>query len=396
MQSSAQPLFSDVGVVAMVYHHWGLPWMTPHHVLPRLARYFQVAWVNPPHEWREIPDRLAKGRQPFCDIPSPWFHVYVPEIWLPRFYRPEWLARLTSSQRIKAARRLLTKRGCKKIIVYIWHHKFEDALTEIPFDCSCYHIDDEYSFSAGEYSLDPQEARVIRSVDEVFAISPGLLERKGNINPHTTFTPEGVDFSAYATAVDMPNDLSFIPLPRIGYTGVLKKQLDWPLLIELAKKHAAWSFVFVGPEAPHQEVGRAIQTMKQLGNVYFLGTKSAQELAAYPQHFDVCLMPYRVDRYTDSIYPLKLHEYLASGRPVVSAPIRSLRDFTHVIELANTVGEWSDALARALDPSERSPDRVGARRNVARQYDWSVLIRQISRKLCGRLGASYVDRLDQA
>lgn len=389
-------MLPDVGVIAMVYHSWGLPWMTPHHVLPRLTRYFHVVWVNPPHEWREIPARIGKGKQQHVELPSPWFSVYIPEIWSPRLYRPNWLAKLLSGQRIKAARQVLTNRGCKKIILYLWHPKFEDALTEIPFDCSCYHIDDEYTFSSSEYALDPQEIRVIRSVDEVFAISPGLLERKGNINPHTTFTPEGVDFSAYATPVDIPEDLAPIPAPRIGYTGVLKKQLDWPLLIDLAKNHPEWSFVFVGPQAPHPEVTGAIQEMKQFANVFFLGTKTPQKLAAYPQHFDVCLMPYRVDRYTDSIYPLKLHEYLASGRPIVAAPIRSLKEFTHVITLACKSEEWTTALARSLDPSESSSVRIETRRDVARLYDWSALIALIAQKMCRKLGAPYLDKIEKA
>jgi glycosyltransferase involved in cell wall biosynthesis len=335
-------------------------------------------------------------KQQHVDLPSPWFSVYIPEIWLPRLYRPKWLAKLMFGKRIKAAQRVLTNRGCQKIILYLWHPMFEDALTEIPFDCSCYHIDDEYTFSSGEYASDPQEIRVIRSVDEVFAISPGLLERKGNINPHTTFTPEGVDFSAYATPVDIPEDLAPIPTPRIGYTGVLKKQLDWPLLIDLAKNHPEWSFVFVGPQAPHPEVTGAIQDMEQFGNVFFLGTKSQQELAAYPQHFDVCLMPYRVDRYTDSIYPLKLHEYLASGRPVVAAPIRSLKEFTRVIALASTYEEWTTALARSLDPSESSSVRVETRRDVARLYDWSALIALIAQKMCRKLGSPYLDKIEKA
>lgn len=60
-------------------------------------------------------------------------------------------------------------------------------------------------------------------------------------------------------------------------------------------------------------------------NVHFLPLKSQVELAAYPQHFDVCVMPYTLDRYSRSTYPLKLHEYFASGRPVVSTPIEAVR-----------------------------------------------------------------------
>jgi len=68
--------------------------------------------------------------------------------------------------------------------------------------------------------------------------------------------------------------------------------------------------------------------------LHFLGGKPTQSLGAYPQHFDVCLMPYVIDDYTRYVYPLKMHEYLAGGKPVVSSPIRSVEDFKHVIALA--------------------------------------------------------------
>ena len=77
------------------------------------------------------------------------------------------------------------------------------------------------------------EAKVIRTADHVFIHSPRLLEKKGDMNPNTTFMPNGVDFEAYSRPRPEPVDLASIPHPRIGYTGVLKKQLDWELLSEL-------------------------------------------------------------------------------------------------------------------------------------------------------------------
>jgi hypothetical protein len=97
------------------------------------------------------------------------------------------------------------------------------------------------------------------------------------------------------------------------------------------------------------------------------------ELPAYTQHLDVCMLCYKVNDYTKFIYPLKLHEYLASGRPIVGSPIRAFQEFGHVVKLAGTVEEWSRALGACLEPVESSPSRVAERRNVARRYDWNDL-----------------------
>jgi glycosyltransferase involved in cell wall biosynthesis len=394
MTKAVQPLFPEVGIIGLVYHKWDSRWLTPHHVLTRLGQYFRVVWVSPAHEWHEIPKRLhgaPDGQLDAIDIPG--FQIYTPEWWLPKLHRFRAIADFTFDQRVRNARRLLAKQGCKKIVLYLWNHQFERALSVLPYDVSGYHIDDEYSFSTIEQPTDPAELRVISAVDEVFAISPALLEKKGKINPHTTFAPEGVDYSAYATPVPPPDDIASIPRPRIGYSGFLKKQLDWALLLELATRHPEWSFVFVGA-SKHAEIQEAVGRLSRLPNVHFLGSKSTQELACYPQHFDVCTMPYCLDDYTKYIYPLKLHEYLASGRPVVGVPIRSLQEFTHVVKLATSADDWSKAIAASLEAESGGPEQVRARRKVAYQYDWGSLIRSIARTFCNRLGPSYVERLD--
>jgi glycosyltransferase involved in cell wall biosynthesis len=271
----------------------------------------------------------------------------------------------------------------------MWRPEFRCALDSITFDLSCYHIDDEYSFSDVEVEVDPEEKALIAKVGQVFIHSPALMEKKGAINPHTMLIPNGVDFNAYATPAPEPRDLAVIPRPRIGYTGYIKKQLDWPLVLEITRRHREWSFVFVGPRSPHPEIMPAIEEVSTYSNVYFLGAKSAMALAAYPQHFDTCIMPYRVNAYTNSIYPLKLHEYLASGRPIVSAPIRSLRDFSKVVALAKSLDEWSNALSRSLEPTAGCPEAVAARREIARAYDWDKLAHILARTLCDRMGSEY-------
>jgi glycosyltransferase involved in cell wall biosynthesis len=210
------------------------------------------------------------------------------------------------------------------------------------------------------------------------------------------FAPQGVDFQLYATGVKEPDDLALIPHPRIGYTGHIKRQLDWLLLRNLARRHPEWSFVFVGPRKPLLETQESLaDELASMTNVHFLGLKTVEDLARYPQHFDVCIMPYAVDGYTNNIYPMKLHEYLASRRPVVGSPIRTLQDFRHVVSLAGNEEEWSIALAAALDPSVASSAATRARQETARRYDWSEIIYGMAATICGRLGPEYLSKLER-
>ena len=111
---------------------------------------------------------------------------------------------------------------------------------------------------------------------------------------------------------------------------------------------------------------------------------------------DVCMLCYKVDDYTKFIYPLKLHESLASGLPCVGAPDSALsRSSASVLDLAGTVEEWSEALAAALSPTARSEARSAARREVARHHDWDRLVHQIATAIGDRLGPSYRQRVQQ-
>jgi len=392
------PLIPVVGVVALVPDDWGPLWQPRHYVLSKLACYFHVVWVTPAPEWRFV---LRNRESPNCNgfeegLP-PGMAVYSPEPWFPKFNRPEWLAKFTFDARIRRARRILLRRGCQKIVLYVWRPEFRAALDSIPFDLSCYHIDDEYSFSQVEAPPDPMELELMSRVDRVFIHSPGLWERKGDINPNTTFAPNGVDYAAYSKPVPDPADLSSIPHPRIGYTGWIKRQLNWPLLVRLTQAHPEWSFVFVGPQSPHAEILSIIDRLSQQRNVHFLGAKSVPELSAYPQHFDVCIMPY--DQNDDSakyIYPLKLHEYLASGSPVVGTRIRSLESFSQVVSLVETPEEWSAAIARELEPAAASAERRAIRQATAKEHDWTTLVDGIARTMAGHFGPDVVCQLEES
>ena len=292
----------------------------------------------------------------------------------------------------KARARSCNAGDAGKIVLYVWRPHFGSALSILPHDLSCYHIDDEYTFGESDEPIPEEEAELLRRSDAVIIHSPGLLEKKGHLNPNTHFVPNGVDYAAHADPVPLPGDMRGIPRPIIGYTGWLKSQLDWDLLETLADRHPDWSFVLVGSRHENGEAGAA--RFEPRSNAYLLGGKSSAVLAHYPQHFDVCVMPYRNDEYTRYIYPLKLHEYLASGTPTVGTPIRSLEEFRSVVELAGDPDEWSAALARALE--DRTTERREARQEVAREHDWETLVHRIAQVMADGLGPETAKRIQKA
>lgn len=390
----ATPILSDVGWIALVPEPWSDQWQVRHQVLTRLARYFHVVWVDPPHGWRETGRALRK--RPAAVPLTNGFSVYIPDPWLPHLYRPATASRWLFHARLKRARAMLERRGVRRVLLHLWRPEFAAALEARRIERSIYEIDDEYSFSPVATPIDPAERDLIRRVDQVFIHSAGLLERKGSINPHTDYMPNGVDYEAFARPSPEPADLAPIPRPRIGYAGMIKKHLDWPLLRDLAARHTDWSFVFVGSRAGHRELPEILAPISRLPNVHFLKGRSSVELAAVPQHFDVGIMPYVEDDFSRFGYPLKLHEYLASGRPAVGIPMRTLQDFAHVVGLARSLDEWSDALRAALAPEANTPAARARRQTVARAHDWSALVQRMAGIVARRLGEADYERLREA
>jgi len=384
----ATPLYPRIGIISLSMDPWGWRWNSRHQILTRAAAYFRVLWLDPAAEWRTaIRTGIVAARETTPEGQLPSFTVRASASWLPVIYRPAWLGGALFRARIAAARESLLRQGCRRIVLYIWHPQLVAALDAAPYDLSVYHIYDDYSRSdAVDQQLDPDEARLIRQARLLFTVSRPMFEWKGPLNAHSHLLSNGVDFAAFADPVPMPDDLARVPAPRLGYAGFLKTQLDWDLLLSLATRHPEWSFVLVGARRVQPELDAQISRLEQTPNVYFLGPKSTVELSRYAQHFDVCLMPYRQNSYATFTYPLKLNEYLAGGRPVVSVPLPALEDADGLVDTASTISEWEDALQRALEPATHASELRLARQAEARRHDWSVIVKQVADAIVDALG----------
>jgi len=126
---TAAPQLPDVGVLALVPDRWGGPWLSRHQILTRLAAYFNVVWVNPAPSWRRFwlstPPRNREADSSAAITPG--FTIYNPERWLPEIGRPPFMAHWTLQQRLRRAKQILLKRGCRDTILYLWRPTYEPS-----------------------------------------------------------------------------------------------------------------------------------------------------------------------------------------------------------------------------------------------------------------------------
>ena len=278
-------------------------------------------------------------------------------------------------------RRFARRQGKSKVVLIVYRPEFVGYVRTIDPDILVYYAFDAYD--TDQYwtqFLSDSQVFLLRAADLVIASSHAIADRlriTSRDGSEISVLENGVDYSAFSSGSlgQCPEDLAKIPHPRIGWTGRLNSKLDFLLLLSLAGANPSWSFVMVGPEVFYDPAtARVVEEFKSLPNVYFLGAKHHSELPGYVASMDVNIMSYVVDEDQWSYYgfPLKLHEYLAAGKPVVSADLPSVREYSSVIAIAKSQEEWQQCLLEAIDSG--GVGDTDARRNVARLNDWNLRV----------------------
>lgn len=226
-------------------------------------------------------------------------------------------------------------------------------------------------------ALHRSEDDLLSLADLVFVNGTTLQARFASRHARVHIYPFGANLEQFDPdqRAQEPVDLARIPHPRAGYVGSIHRHLATDWLVAAAEKLPAVSFVLVGPFQPDVDIA----VLRRCPNVHLLGPRAHASLPAYIGGFDVCLIPYRMSSYVQSVVPTKLFEYLAMGRPVVSSDLPELRAILPPgvpVSLARDLGAFVAAIKAGLDaPPSAAAMAVG--RTVAERYDWGHLLEQM-------------------
>jgi len=369
----------DASILSFAVDRWTDVPRCRHHVMSRLAERNRVVFATAPWYIREA--FRDSGEEVGLTRVSRNLYTYCPPRWLPYSYRFALLNRCSLSLRCRLLARTARTLGMGRPILYIWHPWFADVIGHFDERLVVYHCYDEYAAFAGSDrdEVEAAETQILRAADLVLTVSEGLHARKRVHNENTYLVRNGVDYQLFASAqapgTPVAEELRGIARPVIGcVTRIVPEYFDAPLLRRVFSARPDWSFVVVGPEcAESPELSR----LKALPNVHMLGRRQLSELPSYLKRFDVCLIPYVLTENKCLADPLKLYEYLAAGKPVVSKPIPGLSAFgDDVVTRASDAAEWIGAIEDALHTDSR--DRIARRQAVARQHTWDDRVELIS------------------
>jgi glycosyltransferase involved in cell wall biosynthesis len=279
---------------------------------------------------------------------------------------------------IRHVRRTMEALEIRSPVLWLYSPYDLDLVGKFGEKLTCYHNYDEFANFTQNIRIQELLRRLddelCRRVDVVFTTSHSQWNHRRDFNPNTYCTPNGVDFDLFNKALDsktpIPSDISGLKKPIIGFVGWLGYQIDLDLLLGIAEAYPDCSLALVGPDVMLKNT--KYRRLKAMPNVHFLGLKQLERLPEYLKAIDVALIPYLLEGYVLTAYPLKLHEYLAAGRAIVATALPELRPYGHLVRIAETRAQFISQIREALQ--DHSLQAINARIVVARENTWDSRI----------------------
>jgi glycosyltransferase involved in cell wall biosynthesis len=217
------------------------------------------------------------------------------------------------------------------------------------------------------------EQRMLDRVDVVFSVAEALSEDFRRMTRTPVHTCRMAASSAFIQRLragpPVAAELQPIRKPIVGCTGQINRSYDWDLIAALAGQLPDVSFVFIGPifdePSPMRE---RVRSALGLPNVHWLGPVPHTRLPEYLAGFDVCFNPLLVNEHNDRRSPLRLYDYLATDKPILSTGIREAQIHRPFIEIGQTPEQCAAILRRFADG--QSDLQLAERHRYIEQNTW--------------------------
>jgi glycosyltransferase involved in cell wall biosynthesis len=262
--------------------------------------------------------------------------------------------------------KLAHSRGLTKPILWIAIPTAAEMIGEFDEAAVVYQVSDKYDANTMDHATDPALIRrlhehAIDAADLVFYSGRKLFNEATRGCERSYLLEQGVDYEHWRPVsegtVAIAPEVANIPRPRLGYFGAIEPWLvDQELVKRAARERPEWQWIFIGNKSRGLDI-------EDLSNTHFLPPVPYAELPAFAAGFDVCVLPWETEQsFTSYGSAIKVREYLATGKPVVIAPLPEYEPMSDVLRIARTRDDFLRLVEEALGESDA---KAGVRRQAA-------------------------------
>jgi len=358
----------------------------------KLAREFirqghRVTYINPP--WNVLSlfvrNQLKLGEGKKNKTSNDIEIIPIPLYGIPKIKR----TRLPINLSDKQVSNYLDKKFYNKLsnddinVAIVQDPRTEGFVKAESFDCVCYDCLDDVSVF-NDWGVDhfrQHQESLIEKSSVIFYTADALGEYlKNNFNPSVPMVniSNGVDYNWFINQSEVEiKSKKFLNVnvkkPIAGYLGALSNWIDPELIISTAKLCPEISFVLIGP------MSNLFKKAKRMfpSNLHHFGEVPYSEVPSLMNLFNVCILPFKVSSISESTDPVKLYEYFALGKPVISIPMRQLSRYKDesLLWFADNAAEFAHRVGVALQND--TDQQRQKRKQVAKEHSWEASAKKI-------------------
>ena len=385
------------GVVILSPENWSDLPTNKHQLASRFQRIVPTLYVNAVGRSVVKTARMkVRGAEPVTlrQHPDGLWHL-VPSVLPGRFARRSaFVRRLNRALVRRAVQKTVRRLHLSESVLFIYSPMFVGLLRKWRGITCIYHCVDHYaSFPVtrpgARLERIAAERELLALVDIVITTSPALTQHCREVRDDVVEFVNAGDFELFHRAADVgsvANEVTDIARPILMFYGALSSyKVDLQLLELLANRRTEWSFVLIGPWGHPGDSERLFDRLRELPNVHWLGARRQGDLPRYLRAADVLLLPYVLTRHTRHVFPLKVFEYLATGKPIVATQLEALSEYSNAISIAVDADDFERLIAAAI---ERGAAGSSARVDLARRHTWASRVQSIRDLVLEREGVS--------
>jgi glycosyltransferase involved in cell wall biosynthesis len=361
---------------------WGRHPSSCQHLIRNLLDRYEVYWVNtigtrrPRFNLFTLQRALGKFRQwmrppAVAELPA-GLHIVNPPMWpwirsrFDRFLNRRLLARTL----LPLVRSLSTPCFAVTTIPIV-----VDLVDVLPVQRWVYYCVDDYGQWPGldQVALQRMETHLVQGMDKLVAVSDTLRDKLLQTGRTVSLVTHGVDLDSWAGESERKNlaELDGLERPLLAFWGVADRRTDISFVARLAADLQRGTIVFVGPQCECNPV------LKKTARVVCLGPVDYEMLPHVAREAAVLIMPYADIPVTRAMQPLKLKEYLATGKPAVVRDLPATREWRDCLDLAATPEAFSEAVRLRLTTGLPAEQRRA--RGRLRAESWATKARLFER-----------------